>query len=158
VSARVKYTVNVANLVALVIQIIKWTISFVPTLRLNKKKIISKNFQFFQALGNFRKYFRLFLSCSISFMLYYFLALFLSCWLYFFLALFLSSFISFLLYFFLALFLSYFISFLLYFFLALFLSVLLYFCISFFLYFFIYVSFCACLSTCCLWKQREMVV
>ena len=35
VFARVKYTVNVANLIALVIQIIKWTISFVPILLLN---------------------------------------------------------------------------------------------------------------------------
>jgi len=59
---RVKYTVNVSNLVALVIQNIKWTISFVPILLLNKKKI--QNFQFFQALGNFWKYFRKFLKIS----------------------------------------------------------------------------------------------
>jgi len=31
------YTVNAANLIALVIQIIEWTISFVPILLLNKK-------------------------------------------------------------------------------------------------------------------------
>jgi len=47
VFARVKYTVNVANLVALVIQIIKWTISFVPILLSNK------NYKF----PIFRKYF-----------------------------------------------------------------------------------------------------
>jgi len=44
VFARVKYTVNAANLIALVIQIIKWTISFVPILLSNKKNPKISNF------------------------------------------------------------------------------------------------------------------
>jgi len=66
VSARVKYTVNVANLVALVIQIIKWTISFVPILLLNKKNkklpIFPSPWKFSEIFPkiskNFRKYFQ----------------------------------------------------------------------------------------------------
>jgi len=60
VFARVKYTVNVANLIALVIQIMKWTISFVPILLLNKKKKIPK-------ISNFSKPLEIFGNISENF-------------------------------------------------------------------------------------------
>jgi len=66
VFASVKYTVNVANLIAIVIQIIKWTISFVPILLLNKKKIpkishFSKPLEIFGNISeNFQKFAEIF--------------------------------------------------------------------------------------------------